>query len=675
MSANWYTLKWSCKDPENAKKLHQALLPFETEDHEAVVHHLNQLGRQSGLNPVALQDLEDFYPEKLVLNGSRLTLVLMGPPGGYLPEAFYRCLAEALPCTLKLRVFNDQVGEPEEEGNHRPVSILDGATEDQAIAWLREGRELPERIDDMPLVTWGINSRSWRRFPLRLMESAAWLPEDVREQRLLMKSAVQTCNLPLLERLQELGLDFSSTKPYSFTHWFLAVEMRHRDAVDVVRFLLRQGVKPSIGGRKGSLLWQMMASPDVTQEMLALGAKLVPPKDAYEGDAFWDLITAIFHNDLTKLHAILAEHNLETVFQERDGEESDLEAWDSARGRLINECAEHDRPEMLALILGDEAPDPFFISWEKTGFRVHEQETLLEYAVGWGAAETVALLVEHLPRQLSKWQEKVIEKCCAHDFGDIPPKRALQAALHELADRLSPARKVSEALARDDAGRLQQLWEIHGAEGLRAECHDSLLWLATDRDAKCCLDFLLGKVELSVEAQGADGNTALGRAVWKSRPGLVSRLLAASANPDTRIRIRAPQDSEEPSGEQCKNERREGLEHHSSLAGSILDLQEEYGALLHAEEMPALVMAAHHGQWDQDILAQLLAAGADVDAVDAKGRSALIVAVANEDAISVQMLLEAGAHRGISDDSGKTAMDYAEKRAEVFQELLAVDAG
>lgn len=62
------------------------------------------------------------------------------------------------------------------------------------------------------------------------------------------------------------------------------------------------------------------------------------------------------------------------------------------------------------------------------------------------------------------------------------------------------------------------------------------------------------------------------------------------------------------------------------------------------------------------IIRQLLMEGADVNTVDALGKTALIIAATTGDLDIVQMLLDAGADVSIEDKSKNTALTIAEKR-------------
>jgi len=73
--------------------------------------------------------------------------------------------------------------------------------------------------------------------------------------------------------------------------------------------------------------------------------------------------------------------------------------------------------------------------------------------------------------------------------------------------------------------------------------------------------------------------------------------------------------------------------------------------------MTPLIAAATAGH--ADVVDVLLAAGADVNAADARGRTPLIVAVGAGDRVSAGLILARGAHVGAVDDAGRSASDIA----------------
>lgn len=63
----------------------------------------------------------------------------------------------------------------------------------------------------------------------------------------------------------------------------------------------------------------------------------------------------------------------------------------------------------------------------------------------------------------------------------------------------------------------------------------------------------------------------------------------------------------------------------------------------------------------------LLLHGADVDALDEHGQTALMIAAQHGEFECVRLLLEAGADRALKDKRGKTALDHADAYLKVWK--------
>lgn len=77
--------------------------------------------------------------------------------------------------------------------------------------------------------------------------------------------------------------------------------------------------------------------------------------------------------------------------------------------------------------------------------------------------------------------------------------------------------------------------------------------------------------------------------------------------------------------------------------------------------MPEISMAAADG--DDNRIADLLVAGADVDQSDAKGGTALMYAAINDRRSTVRLLLKSGADPAKKNQQGKTAKDIAKMKS------------
>ena len=102
-------------------------------------------------------------------------------------------------------------------------------------------------------------------------------------------------------------------------------------------------------------------------------------------------------------------------------------------------------------------------------------------------------------------------------------------------------------------------------------------------------------------------------------------------------------------------------------AGADVNAQNQFG-------YTALMGAAFHGHFE--VVRLLLAAGADVNTQDQGGSTALILAAINGHAEVVRLLLAAGANVNLQNQAGRTALMWAAQdgRADVVRLLLAVGA-
>jgi uncharacterized protein len=119
--------------------------------------------------------------------------------------------------------------------------------------------------------------------------------------------------------------------------------------------------------------------------------------------------------------------------------------------------------------------------------------------------------------------------------------------------------------------------------------------------------------EVNINAHDSYGNTPLIEACSKANPIIIRELLNADSNPNIRN-----YDNETP-----------------------------------------LMRVVGEFPYRLEVCRELVQAGADINAQDNDGKTALMNAANNGSASSVKLLLDMGAHKSIQDNDGKTALDYA----------------
>jgi uncharacterized protein len=92
---------------------------------------------------------------------------------------------------------------------------------------------------------------------------------------------------------------------------------------------------------------------------------------------------------------------------------------------------------------------------------------------------------------------------------------------------------------------------------------------------------------------------------------------------------------------------------------AVIDKGEDVNAREPSYGGTALMWAALHNR-DTEVLAVLLNAGADVNAQNKVGATALMLASHNQNPDVITTLLEAGADPNLKDNAGKTALVYAQ---------------
>lgn len=668
MSANWYTFKCYCNDEAVAKKLHQALLPLEEENYGSVVRRLSSFAGKSKLTE---KDLDGLNLEYLKLHEAAVEFQLQGGTSSMMSKAFTSALANAGADLLVIDIYYDQVGESEEYyfKNGKPVEYddiedqlvaldpayeIEQAIEDddesKAIQLLKQGLDPNQLIDETPLLVQAIQYDMYD-LALATLDAGASIPEDEDSLDELISSAIGSSHLVLITKLIEIGLDCTSSDESPF----FEIDYKHKNAAAITRLLIENKVDVSITSEDGSLLWLMTPPSDITKILTAAGAQLIPAEDAYSGDYEADLHTAITHQHLDKLKQLWDPIKVKAL----------------NRARLIELCLEFDGAQILSALLG-KSVDPFMTI---EGEDADDNEiTLIQRAVRYQSSSCFVLLLKHLPEQLNQQQQAIITNSYSQDC-DKNSRPQIVLPLEKLLSRLPARTRALIAIQKDDVKTLKALAAQFKINEVTDGSDKPLLHQAIEWEAQQCLSYLLEQT-MPLEQANANGNTALAVAISQGDSKITNLLLKAGSNPDILISP-DPEDLAETAAEEqlaemffsaAAGSSTKGKKTMSGVVGAINALQDKYGPLEPVGKTPAIVSAAYQG--DQTIVTQLLEAQAELDQVDAKGRTALMMAISDENDEIAETLLKAGADADIKSSDGKTAMQLAKSHDKSLVRLL-----
>ncbi len=96
---------------------------------------------------------------------------------------------------------------------------------------------------------------------------------------------------------------------------------------------------------------------------------------------------------------------------------------------------------------------------------------------------------------------------------------------------------------------------------------------------------------------------------------------------------------------------------HAEAVKELLDGGADANEVDRYKHVPVIFMAAMEGT--TDVVRELIAHGANVNALSGHGQTALIAAASKGKADIVELLLKSGADRHIRDEDGRTAFDFA----------------
>jgi ankyrin repeat protein len=248
---------------------------------------------------------------------------------------------------------------------------------------------------------------------------------------------------------------------------------------------------------------------------------------------------------------------------------------------------------------------------------------------------------------------------------------AADAGCDDFARRLLAAGASLEARDRlgamplSHAARAGQraLVELFLAKGAQIDARDiagsTALGVAAENERQATVALLLAK-GADPNLSGRSGLTPLASAAFKGNDRIVEQLLSRIADPAGRA------DPADPNVVDATGKAAMTYAAARGFAGIVrrlldagVDAKFRYG-----NELTALMWAAGHEDGvgvhaAESTVDLLLSRGAQVDAIDDRGRTALMMAAELGHAEIVEMLIGRGADQSVRDKSGKTALDLA----------------
>ena len=211
-----------------------------------------------------------------------------------------------------------------------------------------------------------------------------------------------------------------------------------------------------------------------------------------------------------------------------------------------------------------------------------------------------------------------------------------------------------------DADKLKRILDAGAKVNVKNNQGKTALMNAADADS---LTLLLAS-GAEIDARDNDGQTALYYEIRERRYDLAQQLLSAGANPNIRGRVGFLCSGKRPHDWSGKDSTLLMLACNKSMIQPLVNAGLDVNAQ-NASGDTAVIIATRGNQ--SGYLEELIAAGADVNIQNKQGQTALMFAAQEHNTEIVKILIDAGADVSLKDHKGRTASKYNSERGDFFR--------